>query len=238
MSGVTFKGKVGGLDEVKAMLKGLPEQVQRRVIRPALTKATKPMLLAARRLAPRETRALSKSLVRIMRTYVKTGTILAVIAPKQQETLLLVRTSSYSQKPQKVNPKFYAHLVHGGTRPHTLKKGDKLARSGAMARAANARGQKNLARWEKRFAEIGVLPNSVARQKERSKLLDRIYRHRERQRIRKTEKQTQGAGRHPGTRPNRFLVRAFAQTRREVQTLFVAEVRAGIPAALAKAKKK
>lgn len=219
MSGLTVK--IRGLEETKAALKALPVQLQRRVVRPALTKASKPMLLAARRLAPRDTKALAKSLIRKMKTYTQSGNILAVIAPKKQETLMLVRKGSYSKKPQRVNPAYYAHLVHGGTRSHSLQKEDKLARTGAMNQKREVKRSANMRRWA---ADL----QKAKTQAQREKILAKIERSLQYAVLNRTEKQTEGAKRHPGTKPNPFLIRAFEQTRGQVQSIFIAEVRSGI----------
>lgn len=223
-----LRAKIGGIEEAKNELKGLPPKLARRVVRPALTKATKPALMMAKRTAPSETKALGKSIARKIVTYTKTGNIVAVIGPKRGPTQMLIRPSSFSKKPQKVNPAHYGHLVHDPVRPHSLKKDDKLARSGAMADAQEARSIANIGRWTRELAEIGVLPSNASKQKRRTALLDRIFRHRERARIRRTEKQTAGGARHPGTKGDPWIARTFDTTKGQTQNIFVTEVRAGV----------
>ena len=73
--GFSITGRVEGLAAVSAALKGLPDKLARRVLRKALTKATKPTLLAAKANARKlsDTGALAKSITRKTVTYVDSG---------------------------------------------------------------------------------------------------------------------------------------------------------------------
>lgn len=136
--GWTITGTIDGLQEAKAALRGFTASARRSVLRKAITKSTRPLLFAVKKYARaiRDTGALAKSIARKIVTYKRSGALVAIIGPKSGETQMLVRSRSYSRKPQKVNPVFYAHLVHGGTSPHSLAKGGKLPRA-----SRNKRGQ-------------------------------------------------------------------------------------------------
>lgn len=103
--------EIAGLKPLLKRLKVLPERSQRRVLRPAITKAATPIVKAARRLAPkgtglthsgRERRHLGKTITKTRaKLYRRTGTVMAIIGPAKGEAP-------------------HSHLVHDGTQPHAI----------------------------------------------------------------------------------------------------------------------
>ena len=122
MAGFSITGKVEGLAEIVATLKDLPEKLQRKVVRKALAKATKPTLAAARQRCPKDAGLLKKSLGRKTVTYVESGSIVAIIGPRGGFERMVTRRGR--SKPEKANPLYYAHLVEFGTKPHSLARAD------------------------------------------------------------------------------------------------------------------
>ena len=84
-----------------------------------------------------ETKQLTRSLGIKVKVY-KSANVVAVIGPRKGFKIVAIRPSSWSKKPQPIDPVKYAHLVEGGTRPHALGKGSKLPRydkNGKLIRA-------------------------------------------------------------------------------------------------------
>lgn len=116
-----IRGEIQGLAEVVATLKGLPAKLQRKIMRKALSKATKGTVAAARRLVPRETGLLKKSIGRKVVTYKESGVLVVVIGPRKGFRQDVTRRGR--GKPSIADPVNYAHLVEFGTKPHSLLKG-------------------------------------------------------------------------------------------------------------------
>jgi HK97 gp10 family phage protein len=103
--------KVKGLKPLLKRLKALPPRVQRKVLRPAVTKAATPVVKAARQNAPagtgltpdgRERLPLKKAITKTRaKLGKKTGTVYVVVGPKKHAAP-------------------HSHLVHDGTAPHDI----------------------------------------------------------------------------------------------------------------------
>ena len=108
----TVSVHVDGIRGVLRALEKLPEAYRNRAVRPALLKATTPILKAAKRLAPlgsgkkpggQPRDHLRKTLAKVgPKAYGKFKTLVVVIGPKAK------------QAP-------HSHLVHDGTKPHEIK---------------------------------------------------------------------------------------------------------------------
>lgn len=124
-----IKTKVEGLEALYKHMAGWKESHVRKVIRPAITKAGRLIAKTAKRLAPKETGLLRKSIASKVKTY-KSGSVVAIIGPrigfKREVTLKRVfriingRTVFFAKpKPEYLkmmrNPIPYAHLVEYGT---------------------------------------------------------------------------------------------------------------------------
>lgn len=225
--GVT--GTIIGLKETTEALKSLPGKVQRSILRPAMSKATKPVFMAARVNARKvkDTGLLAKGITRKVVTY-KNGALVVVIGPSTKHRQEVVRKRSFSKKPQMVDPSKYAHLVEYGTRPHSLTKGDKLARTGAMEKLRQAKAIANIRRWGEKLADPKTTPKQAAY------LQSRIAKTKKYRAESREEKQSRGGRVHPGGRAKPFLRPAYDSTRATVQGIFAAEVRKGIEKLAAK----
>lgn len=221
-AGFGIDGKFTGVADVMRRLRALPDKLQRKVKRKALEKATKPTLLAARRLAPKESGLLKKSVARKTATYKASGTIVAMIGPRRGMKRMVTREGR--RWPRYADPVHYAHLAEYGTRPHALGKGSRLARVGPGAAKAAAARAKRLARWQ---AELRKATNPARHYQ----LQQRIAKQQAAEAARREAKQ---AGRlHPGTRARPFLRPAFDATKEQVRSIFVAEVLKGLEAEMA-----
>lgn len=109
-----FKVSFNPRDLVKFQknLEFLIGKVERTAKREALTKAARPMLKAAKSLAPVRDRHLQKSLKVKISTFQRDEMIIATIGPDRQYRA--TRTDEEGN-PQRVRPVYYAHLLEFGT---------------------------------------------------------------------------------------------------------------------------
>ena len=111
MSSRLVTAKVEGIKPLLKRLRQFPDRTQRRVLRPAVTKASTPIVKKARKLAPvgeglrpggqprkHLAKTITKTRAKLSR---RTGTVLVVIGPEK------------GQAP-------HSHLVHDGTAPHKI----------------------------------------------------------------------------------------------------------------------
>lgn len=91
---------------LERVLRSLPEKVQRKVTRRAVTKAATPIVKAARTKAPRDSGALAKAINKKIKTYTGTQTVVAIIGPDTKTQV------QYKGKTRR--PAYYAHLAHDG----------------------------------------------------------------------------------------------------------------------------
>lgn len=109
----TTSVRVEGMKPLLRRLKALPDRVQRKVLRPAVTKAATPVVKAARRLAPTGTGAdgrkpLKKAITKTRaRLHKPSGTVYVVAGASREAP--------------------HAHLVHEGTAPHGIVLGAPLS---------------------------------------------------------------------------------------------------------------
>lgn len=226
-SGFGITGTIKGLPETLAALKSLPGKLQRQILRPALSKATKPVFMHARKNAAKDSGLLRKSITRKVVTY-KSGTLVVVIGPDTKHRKEVVRKGSYSKKPQIANPAMYAHLVEFGTRPHSLAKGDMLARTGPQEQQRQLRAVANIRRWGQKLADPKTTPTQAAYLRRR---IEKTKRYRA---LAKQENQKENAVVHPGAIAKPFLRPAFDMTRAQTETIFADEVRKNIEKIAAK----
>lgn len=99
---------IEGLKPLLKRLKTLPDRIQRKVLRPAVTKATTPVVKKARKLAPvgieepEERAHLAKTITKTRAKISKrTGSIVVVAGPEARKAP-------------------HSHLVHDGTAPHKI----------------------------------------------------------------------------------------------------------------------
>lgn len=108
---MNLKGRMSGEKKLNRKLSRLKEAVKRRVLRKAVTAASKPVLKAAKTKAPKQTGLLRKSLGRRTKTYRKSGVAVAVVGPREGFSKEVV----VNGKSEFRNPVKYAHLVELGT---------------------------------------------------------------------------------------------------------------------------
>jgi len=77
-----FKAKIDNVAAVMRKLEGLRKGVQNRIVRPAITKASRVVRAEAKRRAPKDTGALRRSLAAVVRVGRRTGNVYAVIGPE------------------------------------------------------------------------------------------------------------------------------------------------------------
>jgi hypothetical protein len=94
------------------VLSGLPDRVQRRVMREAVKPANSIAVKAAKRLCPTRLGLLKRSLGTKVKTYVAKGTVTGITGPRTNVTATV--------EGKTVKPAKYSHLVEKGTRPHRI----------------------------------------------------------------------------------------------------------------------
>lgn len=143
MSKFSTKVSVTGLRDCMRRVAKLKRGVRNKLIRKAMSKSTQPLAKAAKSRAPKRFGLLQKSLGRKMKTYSKSGTVVAIVGPRSGFQRP-VPGRGKNGKRRVANPLYYAHLVEKGTRPHSLGKGSRLRgkkarQSGAMHPGARPR---------------------------------------------------------------------------------------------------
>ena len=108
-----IRGELTGLRDALNSLKAVKRSAGSRILRKGLAAASKPMLDTARRLVPRRTGLLRKSLGRKIKTYRSTGTVVVMIGPRTGFKRV-VRVKG-RRTFQRNDPTHYAHLVERGT---------------------------------------------------------------------------------------------------------------------------
>jgi HK97 gp10 family phage protein len=111
------------LDDPVARMQGLRQGARNVILRKAVRAAAKPVREAVKRHAPRQSGTLAGSISVRIGTNRKTGAVYAVVGPRRG-----YQRKSRGEILSYGKPTKYAHLVEFGTAPHSLVKGDKLAR--------------------------------------------------------------------------------------------------------------
>ena len=161
MAGFGISGEVTGLQEIAKKLDELPAKLHRKVMRRALSRATQPTLMGAKRNARQmqDTGALAKSIIRKVVTYVSAGIMVVIIGPRTGNTQMLVRRGH--NKPMRVNAAYYAHLVEFGTRPHSTAGGARNAK--AVMNALGIVSEEGSIRRRRKIVTAGLKMNPGAR---------------------------------------------------------------------------
>ena len=106
--------KFSGLAGIRDVLKKLPDETQKKVLRPAIGKAAKPLLSAAKARVPVRTGALRASLTSLVRRGKKDGLYYAAVGPSSDYFLGGKRVRGNQSKAGADKPANYAHLVEFG----------------------------------------------------------------------------------------------------------------------------
>jgi HK97 gp10 family phage protein len=120
------------LDDPIRRMESLKQGMQNTILRKAIRAGAKSPREAAKRMAPRDSGLLARSISVRIGTNRKTGAVYAVVGPKRG---VIARKKAGALLPGR--PSKYAHLVEFGTRPHSLASGDKLARRTQAGRQAS-----------------------------------------------------------------------------------------------------
>lgn len=118
--GFKIKQKLTGLEALIQSMSDLKQSIQSRALRPAVTKGARIISKEAKRLAPKESGLLRKSIGTKVKTY-KSGVVVAIIGPRSKPSFR--KTVTVNGRQQVRNPVNYAHLVEYGTvrtRPHSF----------------------------------------------------------------------------------------------------------------------
>jgi HK97 gp10 family phage protein len=115
--------KLDGYAEARSALDGLPKRVRAKAARKAVTKGSAPILASAKATAPRETKALVRSLGRKVKTY-RNGNAVAVIGARRDYRATERQIGRDARLARRV-PANYLHLVLLGVKPHLLGKGSR-----------------------------------------------------------------------------------------------------------------
>ncbi len=136
MANIAFASfKLDGLEEVQRVLRTLPQELQDKVMRTALTRAAKPAVDAAKMFASRSVRtgALRESIGAVVKKGRRGGSVYAIVGPLRgyyKEGKALAKDASRRGADQPAN---YAHLVEYGHIAVAPKKGTSLRKKTATA---------------------------------------------------------------------------------------------------------
>lgn len=111
---------VTGIEDLDRKLKKLTNQQFRAIVGKASNRAMKPVEKIARAGAPRESGLLRKSIGRKQKRYKRASVTVTMVGPRIGFKKLV--SVPGRKKAQLRNPAMYAHLVEGGTAPHSLGK--------------------------------------------------------------------------------------------------------------------
>ena len=105
--------------ELIQKLNTLGDRVYKKVLSLASSRAVKPVIDTARRLAPKETGLLKKSIGTKQKKYPKNGVVVAIVGPRTGFAQDVVVDTPYGKMKSRRDPAKYAHLVEYGTRAHS-----------------------------------------------------------------------------------------------------------------------
>lgn len=153
---ITAQLKLDGVEDLQQAFKILKGSHITRVVRTASKKAIKPVVVDMKSNIPKETGLLRKSIGDKQKTY-KGGTVITIAGARKGFKRLVKVKARYGKEKTRMqwrNPAVYAHLVEGGTRPHTLGEGTSLGRASREFKALTDRGRSwKRTRWTKAIAK-------------------------------------------------------------------------------------
>jgi HK97 gp10 family phage protein len=114
------KFTIGGLDEIRATLRALPIETQTKVLAVAVKRSAKPLVDAAKALAPSGTGALRQSITAIVKKSRKGGSY-AVVGPARGYYKAGAKLGKDAARRGSASPAHYAHLVEFGHQVGTRK---------------------------------------------------------------------------------------------------------------------
>lgn len=144
-----FRGRLDGVEKTYKALKQFPLNVQKRVTRKALTKASQIVSKAAKANVPTQSKLYKKSLGYKVWTGRKSGVVMSFIGPR------LGFKGTYKGK--KRDPRYYAHIVEGGRKALKPK-----SKSVMVGTPAGAKSKDNL-QWYGRHVKAARPQRPLAR---------------------------------------------------------------------------
>jgi len=138
---VTFK--FAGLAGIRDVLKKLPEETQKKVLRPAIAKSAKPLLAAAKAKAPVRSGALRASLTSLVRKGKRDGLYYAAVGPSSDYFMAGKRVRGDASRVGADKPANYAHLVEFG-HMSAAATGVNVASAAGSARVRGGRSKKTV----------------------------------------------------------------------------------------------
>jgi HK97 gp10 family phage protein len=131
----SISGKIDGLGPMLRQLDRLKRGTRNKILRRAVSKASRIVLKAAKANCPQDTGALKRSLDIKLATYENgvvgvIGPSMAVVKDRKTGQMVQTRLGKWLAQNNLANrPEYYAHLVEFGTRPHSVASGDRLGRT-------------------------------------------------------------------------------------------------------------
>lgn len=108
-----YRQPLTGIEGISAVLKGIPKDLQDQIMAVAVGNAAKPLVAAAKALAPMRTGALKRSLTSVVRKY-KNGNAVAIVGPDNAYYGRGKRLKKGQDRRGADKPANYAHLVEFG----------------------------------------------------------------------------------------------------------------------------
>jgi hypothetical protein len=145
-----IKGTIEGAKPVLDLLRQLGEKVEKRVLPRALKKAGRPVIAAVRSAldasGDNDTRLTRRSIGSVARYYPSTGTCVLLIGPQSGFAQVVTRAArpgkggkrGTGRRTQKADPRFTAHLIERGVKPHAVGVGSRLRASKRKGPAAQS----------------------------------------------------------------------------------------------------
>lgn len=115
------EAKIDGIDGLVAKLKDLRASLQRKVLRSAMRKSASVINKSAKGMAPRRTGQLRRSLGVAVKAY-PSGVVIGVVEPRAG---FKIQIPAANGRMKNIDPRYYAHLVEKGTKPHAVGKGSR-----------------------------------------------------------------------------------------------------------------
>lgn len=109
-----IKTPLTGIEGISSVLNGLPAEMKTQILATAVGHAAKPVVAAARALAPRRTGALKRSITSLVRKYKNNQSAVAVVGPDNAYYGSGKRLKNGQSRAGADKPANYAHLVEFG----------------------------------------------------------------------------------------------------------------------------
>jgi HK97 gp10 family phage protein len=110
-NGIKVKLEIPGIQDMRKMLEALPRRVRKKALKAGVTAGAGPIVKAAKRDAPTQSKTLKKGITKKVRAY-SNGNAIAIIGEN--------RATAGTYKGKRRVPQFYWHLIIGGTKPHDI----------------------------------------------------------------------------------------------------------------------